>query len=222
MLSAHPLIEGTMELPEMANIAQDLPSEGTYPSNLAELPRERLDAMGQDYIRRSRLYRGTDRPFFVDKMPNNWLHVVLILLALPDARIVDARRDPMATCFSAFKQLFAKGQNYTYDQVELGTFYRDYLRLTSHLDAVLPGRVHRVHHERLVENPGHELRRLLDYCGLAFDPACLRFHESGRPVRTASSEQVRRPISRAGLERWKHYREWLGPLSAALDGVDER
>ncbi len=216
MLSSHPLVEGTMELPVIANIVRRLSSTVEFPAGLATMPFRDFSAIGAEYLDRTRPYRRTDRPFFIDKMPNNWLHVGLIHLILPQAKIIDARRHPMATCFSAFKQHFAKGQHYTYDQTELARFYRDYLRLMAHVDAVLPGRVYRMHHERLVDDTETELLRLLDYCGLAFDPACLRFHETVRPVRTASSEQVRRPISRDGLDHWRHFEPWLGTLRDTL------
>jgi hypothetical protein len=149
-------------------------------------------------------------------MPNNWAHVGMIRLILPHAKIIDARRHPLATCFSAFKQHFARGQNFSYDLTELGRYYRDYVRLMDHFDAALPGRIHRVMYEDMVADTEAEIRRLLAYCGLAFDPACLRFWETDRAVRTASSEQVRQPIFRAGLDQWRHYEPWLGPLKRAL------
>ena len=218
MLASHPLVEGTMELPEMANLARELSASLPYPQCLSGLSPDELAGLGARYLERSRCYRRTDRPFFIDKMPNNWLHAGLIHMILPNARIIDARRHPMATCFSAFKQHFARGQNYTYDLSELGRFYCDYVKLMAHLDRVLPGRIHRVQYERMVDDTDVELRRLLAYCGLDFDPACLRFHENRRAVRTASSEQVRRPIFREGLDQWRHYAQWLGPLQLALAG----
>lgn len=216
MLSSHPLVEGTMELPEIANIARNLSVGREYRAAIAAATAADFARMGADYLVRAQHYRRTDRPYFIDKMPNNWRHVGLIHLILPSAKIIDSRRHPMATCFSAFKQHFAKGQNYSYDQTELGLFYRDYLRMMAHIDAVLPGRVYRVQYERLVEDTESELRRLLDYCGLTFDPACLRFHENDRAVRTASSEQVRRPIFREGLDHWRNYDPWLGSLRETL------
>jgi tetratricopeptide (TPR) repeat protein len=218
MLASHPLVEGTMELPEMANLARELAVSTPYPQCLADLSPDALAGLGQRYLERSRSYRRTDRPFFIDKMPNNWLHAGLIHLILPNAKIIDARRHPMATCFSAFKQHFARGQHYTYNLTELGRFYRDYVRLMEHFDNVLPGRIHRVQYERMVDDTETELRRLLTYCGLDFDPACLRFHENRRAVRTASSEQVRQPIFRSGLDQWRHYEPWLEPLRLALAG----
>jgi len=222
MLSSHPLVEGTMELPEIANIARNLSRGTEYRAAIAAATPGDLAAMGADYLARAQHYRRTDRPFFIDKMPNNWRHAGLIHLILPNAKIIDARRHPMATCFSALKQHFAKGQHQSYDQTSLGLFYRDYLRMMTHMDAVLPGRVHRMQYERLVEDTETELRRLLDHCGLAFDPACLNFHENDRAVRTASSEQVRRPIFREGLDHWRHYDQWLGPLREALGADAER
>ena len=216
MLASHPLVEGTMELPEMANLARELSAALPYPQCLSGLAPDELAGLGARYLERSRSYRRTDRPFFIDKMPNNWLHAGLIHMILPNARIIDARRHPMATCFSAFKQHFARGQHYTYDLSELGRFYRDYVRLMAHLDRVLPGQVHRVQYERMVDDTDVELRHLLAYCGLDFDPACLRFHENRRAVRTASSEQVRRPIFRDGLDQWRRYEPWLEPLRLAL------
>jgi hypothetical protein len=150
-------------------------------------------------------------------MPNNFAHIGLIHLILPRAKIIDARRHPMATCFSAFKQHFAKGQNFSYDLTELGRYYRDYVALMAHFDTVLPGRIHRVIYETMVEDTEAEIRRLLAYCGLDFEPACLRFHENDRAVRTASSEQVRRPIFREGIDQWRRYEPFLGPLRAALE-----
>jgi Sulfotransferase family len=145
----------------------------------------------------------------------------MIQLILPNAKIVDARRHPMANCFSAFKQHFARGQTFSYDLGELGRYYRDYVELMAHFDEVLPGRVHRVFYERMVDDTEGEVRRLLSYCGLEFEEACLRFNETERAVRTASSEQVRRPIFRDGVEQWRNYEEWLGPLREALGPVCE-
>jgi tetratricopeptide (TPR) repeat protein len=216
MLSSHPLVEGTMELPELANVARELTPARNYPECLAEIAPERLAAWGERYLERCRPYRRTERPFFIDKMPNNWVHAALIALILPNARIIDARRHAMATCFSTFKQHFARGQNYSYDLKELGRYYTEYLRLMAALDQALPGRIHRVQYETMVDQTEAELRRLLAYCGLAYDPACLAFHQNPRPVRTASSEQVRRPIFREGLEHWRNFEPWLGELKQAL------
>jgi hypothetical protein len=168
------------------------------------------------------VHRKTGRAHFIDKMPNNFLHVAMIHLALPNAKIIDARRHPLGGCFSCFKQHFARGQAYTYDLAELGQYYRDYVELMAHFDAVLPGRIHRVFYERMVEDTEGEVRRLLEYCGLPFEEGVLRFHENQRAVRTASSEQVRQPIFRDGLEQWRHFDSWLEPLRSALGPVLDR
>ena len=222
ILSSHSQVEGTMELPDLAHLAralgeQKLKSDASkYPQTLGDLDRERLKALGEEYLARTRVQRKTGRPFFIDKMPNNFAHTGMIHLILPNAKIVDARRHPMANCFSAFKQHFARGQTFTYDLGELGHYYRDYVELMAHFDDVLPGRVHRVHYERMVADTESEVRRLLAYCGLEFEPACLRFNETERAVRTASSEQVRRPIFSDAVEQWRNYEHWLGPLRDAL------
>jgi hypothetical protein len=175
--------------------------------------------LGAEYLERTRIQRKTGRPLFIDKMPNNFAHVGLIHLILPNAKIIDARRQPLATGFSCFKQHFARGQHYTYDLTHLGRYYRDYVELMAHIDAVLPGRVHRIHYENMVADTEGEVRRLLAYCNLPFEDACLRFYENERAVRTASSEQVRTPIYREGLDQWQHYEPWLGPLQDALGPV---
>lgn len=222
ILSSHSQIEGTMELPDIGAIARELGerklrSQPTkYPEVLADLDAGQLRALGESYIERTRVQRRTDKPMFIDKMPNNWLHAGLIMLILPNAKIIDARRHPMATCFSAFKQHFARGQAFTYDLAELGRYYRDYAELMAHFEAVATGRIYRVQYERLVADTEQEVRRVLDYCGAPFEPACLEFYATERAVRTASSEQVRRPIYREGLEQWRHYERWLGPLREAL------
>ena len=155
-------------------------------------------------------------------MPNNFVHVGLIQLVLPNARIIDARRYPMDCCFSGFKQLFASGQGFTYGQQRIGQYYREYVELMDHWDAVLPGRVLRVQYEEMVADTENQVRRLLDYCGLPFEEACLNFHDNTRTVRTASSEQVRQPINRSGMDRWRPFEEWLDPLKEALGPVLER
>ncbi|WP_244647210.1 tetratricopeptide repeat-containing sulfotransferase family protein [Sphingomonas sp. CFBP 13728] len=213
ILASHSLVEGTTELPDMPALARRI---ADYPDGLATLSADALREIGEDYLRRAAIQRRTDRPFFIDKLPNNWAHVALIHLALPNARIIDARRDPLDCCFSNFKQHYARGQTFSYALDDLGRYYRDYVRLMTHVDAVLPGRVHRVDHEALLENTEAEVRALLAACGLAFEPACLAFHETERAVRTASSEQVRRPINRDGVDAWRPYDQWLGPLRSAL------
>ncbi|MGC1301947.1 MAG: sulfotransferase, partial [Caulobacteraceae bacterium] len=222
ILSSHPDVEGTMELPEIAAIARvigEASGADGYPEGVEALDGEALAALGRRFLERTRIHRKSGRPFFIDKMPNNWLHVGLIRLILPGARIIDARRHPMASCFSAFKQHFARGQNFSYGLADLGAYYRDYVGVMAHFDRVQPGAIHRVIYEDMVEHTEREVRRLLDYCGLPFDPACLRFYETERAVRTASSEQVRRPIFREGLEQWRNYEPWLEPLRAALGPV---
>jgi len=225
ILSSHPDVEGTMELPDLISIVQDLAARRShsqpsrYPEVLAELDPAELRALGERYLASTRIQRKTAAPLFIDKMPNNFAHIGLIQLILPNARIIDARRHPMACCFSNFKQHFARGQLFTYDLTDIGRYYRDYVALMAHYDAVLPGRVHRVFYEQLVEDTESEVRRLLDYCGLSFDEACLRFHENARAVRTASSEQVRQPIYRQGLDHWRTFEPWLGPLKDALGPV---
>jgi tetratricopeptide (TPR) repeat protein len=225
ILASHSAIEGTMELPDMVSIARRIGGKKrksdvtTYPEMLRALPADELRALGEEYIARTQIQRRLGRSFFIDKMPNNFAHVGLIHLVLPHARIVDARRHPLGCCFSAFKQHFARGQNFTYDLDDLGRYYADYVALMAHFDAVLPGRVHRVHYERLVENPEAETRRLLAYCGVPFEDACLQFHANDRAVRTASSEQVRLPIFRDALDQWRHFEPWLGPLKTALGPV---
>ncbi|HZK99886.1 MAG TPA: sulfotransferase [Caulobacteraceae bacterium] len=223
ILASHSAVEGTMELPDIGVIAgslrgaktQDSPAR-RYPEASAELGVVARTTWGDRYIERTAIHRRLGRPFFIDKMPNNFHHIGLIQLILPKARIIDARRHPMAACFSTFKQHFAQGQTFSYDLTDLGRYYRDYVELTAHFDEVLPGRVHRVIYEDMVEDTEGEVRRLLDHCGLPFEASCLKFHENDRAVRTVSSEQVRRPIFRDGLEQWRRYEAWLGPLEAAL------
>jgi tetratricopeptide (TPR) repeat protein len=225
ILASHPMVEGTQELPDITMIARAVANRtsreaGTaYPRALEKYSAEDLQALGVKYLEQTRIQRKTDRPFFIDKMPNNFAHVGLIHLILPNAKIVDARRHPLGCCFSCFKQHFARGQAFTYDLAELGRYYRDYVELMAHFDAVLPARVHRVLYERMVEDTETEVRRLLDYCGLPFDASVLRFHENQRAVRTASSEQVRQPIFREGLDQWRHFAPWLGTIESALGDV---
>lgn len=221
ILASHPAIEGTSELPDIPNMVKRLTRQfgersDAYPDCLRDMDAEVLARMGADYVDRTRVHRKSDRPHFIDKMPNNWLQLGLICLMLPNARIIDARRHPLDCCFSNFKQHFARGQGFTYSLEDLGRYYRDYVRLMRHFDAVLPGRIHRVIHEQLLDDPEAEVRRMLDFLGLPFEPACLRFHENRRAVRTASSEQVRRPINKDGIGQWRPFEPWLGPLKQAL------
>ena len=225
ILASHPEVEGTAELPDLPAITRQLGGrkyrrqDTRYPDCLAELDAAELVVLGEEYLQRASVQRFTSRPLFIDKLPNNWAHVGLIRLILPNAKVIDARRHPLACGFSNFKQHYAKGQVWAYDLAEIGAYYRDYVDLMRHFDATLPGFVHRVIHEELVDDPEREVRRLLDYLGLPFDPACLAFYENPRAVRTASSEQVRRPISREGLEQWKAFEPWLDPLKEALGPV---
>jgi hypothetical protein len=220
ILASHPLVEGTMELPDLMAIARELAgSEDAYPEVVGMLSADRLRALGEDYLARTRVQRKTDRPFFIDKMPNNWLHVGLIALILPNARIIDARRHPLDCCFSAWRQHFARGQAFSYGLEDVGLYYRDYVRLMAHVDGIAPGRVHRVVHERLIEDVEGQVRALLDHCGLPFDAACLSFWKTDRAVRTASSEQVRRPVNRDGVDRWRRFDAQLAPLKQALGPV---
>lgn len=223
ILASHSMVEGTMELGDLNAIAyalNDSPTEDApYLDAFAKLDAEERKARGETYLRTTRIQRKLGKPFFINKMPNDFRHVGLIHAILPNAKIIDARRHPMACGWSCFKQHFAMGQHYTYDLTELGRYYRDYVRLMAHYDRVLPGRVHRVIHEDLVRDPEPHIRALLDYCGLPFEEACLSPHETDRAVRTASSEQVRQPISAKGLESWKAYESWLGPLREALGDV---
>ena len=227
ILSSHSAVEGTMELPEIISMTRSLrqladsPQSTSYHEVLATQNEQELRELGERYIERTRIHRKQDAPLFIDKMPNNFAHLALIHLALPNAKIIDARRHPLACCFSGFKQHFARGQNFSYSLDDIGRYYRDYVELMAHYDQVLPGRVHRVIYENMVDDTEAEVRRLLDYCGLPFEEQCLRFFENDRPVRTASSEQVRQPIYRDGVEHWRHYEPWLGPLKAALGPVLE-
>ncbi|MGE5168721.1 MAG: sulfotransferase [Deltaproteobacteria bacterium] len=227
ILSSHPQVEGTMELPELISLTRALRERagsraaGAYHDALAHCSRAELRELGESYLAGTRIHRKLNRPFFIDKMPNNFAHVGLIHLILPNARIIDARRHPVACCFSGFKQHFARGQNFSYGLEDLGRYWRDYAELMAHFDAVLPGRVHRVHYEAMVADTEAQVRQLLDYCDLPFDDACLRFFENARPVRTASSEQVRQPIYRDGVDQWRHFEPWLDPLKAALGNALE-
>jgi tetratricopeptide (TPR) repeat protein len=227
ILASHAQVEGTMELPDIPALVKRLGArtrkseESAYPETLATLGPDALRALGEEYLERARIHRRTDKPFFIDKMPNNWAHVGLIHLILPGARIVDARRHPLDCCFSNFRQHYARGQGFSYALSDMGRYYVDYIRLMAHFDRALPGRIHRVVHERLIDEPEREIRTLLDALGLPFDLACLSFHENKRAVRTASSEQVRRPINREGVDQWRVYEAHLGPLKEALGPVLE-
>jgi tetratricopeptide (TPR) repeat protein len=218
ILSSHSLVEGTSELADLPAVARKNPG---YPKTALELPPAERSALGEEYLRRTSVQRRTEKPFFIDKLPNNWLFVPFIQLILPNAKIIDARRHPLGCCFSNFRQHFARGQAFTYDLTDVGSYYADYVRLMAHVDAVLPGKVHRVIYERMVDDTEAEVRALLEYCGLEYEPACLAFHETKRAVRTASSEQVRQPIYRDATEEWRAYLPFLDPLKDALGEVLE-
>jgi tetratricopeptide (TPR) repeat protein len=221
ILASHSDVEGTQELPNVQRMVHELQGRDPdldaprYPSVLAEMNAGDFAELGRRYLEETRVYRSGKR-FFIDKMPNNFRHVGLIHLMLPNARVIDARRDPMACCFSNLKQLFATGQEFTYSIEDIARYYRTYLDLMEHWDAALPGRVLRVQHEDVIDDLEGSVRRILDHCGLPFEAACLDFHQTRRSVRTPSSEQVRQPIFREGLTQWSHYRPWLGTLQESL------
>jgi len=221
ILASHSMVDGTMELHEILGLAQRLRGRSTtdspaYPRNLWDLDDSYFERFGDKFISDTRAYRG-DAPHFIDKMPNNFMHIGLIRLILPNARIIDARRHPMACGFSCFKQLFGEGQDFSYGLEAIGRYYSDYARLMDHWDKVLPGFILRVPHEDVVDDLEGQVRRLLDFCGLPFEESCLDFHRTKRAVKTPSSEQVRQPIYRSGLDYWQNYTQWLGPLQNSLD-----
>jgi tetratricopeptide (TPR) repeat protein len=231
ILASHPEVEGTAELSDIITLVRSLESderraaEGAwqrYPGVLAELSVAELSRLGELYLERTRVQRKTNLPRFTDKMTINWAHVGFIRLILPNAKIVDVRRHPLAAGWSNFRHHFARGQEFSYDLGHIGAYYRDYVRLMRHFDEVAPGAVHRVIHEKLVADPEGEIRRLLDYLELPFDKACLDFHKTKRAVRTPSAEQVRRPISADSAEQWRRFEQWLGPLKTALGPALER
>src|SRR3984893_1715040 len=221
ILASHSLVEGTKELADIPRLVHQLNGRETdeakprYPAVLAEVGTEQFKRFGEKFIEDTRVYR-RGKPFFIDKMPNNFRHIGLIHLILPNAKIIDARREPMACCFSNFKQLFASGQEFTYSVEDIARYYRTYLEMMRHWNAVLPARILKIEHEDIVEDLESNVRRLLDFCGLEFEPVCLEFYKNQRSVRTASSEQVRRPIYKEGLDQWRHFEPWLGPLKEAL------
>jgi tetratricopeptide (TPR) repeat protein len=221
ILASHSQVDGTLELPNILSLAhrlrgrKQLSDRERYPRILHEMPNEDLKALGEDYIRNTAVHRH-GAPFFTDKMPNNFRHIGLIHMILPNAKIIDARREPMACCFSGFKQLFAEGQEFSYSLEDIGQYYRGYIDLMAHWDEVLPGKVLRVQHEDVVVDLETQVRRILDHCNLPFEQACIDFHKTDRAVRTASSEQVRQPISRSGLNQWRKFEDHLAPLKKAL------
>jgi tetratricopeptide (TPR) repeat protein len=221
ILASHSQVEGTMELADIPRLVlglqgREMDTENPrYPRVLEELTAEDFHRMGAAYLNDTRIYR-TGKPFFIDKMPNNFRHLGLIHLILPNAKIIDARRNAMACCFGNFKQLFAAGQEFTYSLEDIGRYYRTYVELMAHWDSVLPGKVLRIEHEDVVENLEANVRRVLNFCGLEFEPQCVEFYKTERSVRTASSEQVRRPIFKEGINQWRSFEPWLGPLKAVL------
>jgi tetratricopeptide (TPR) repeat protein len=225
ILSSHSRVEGTMELADIPRLAQELKGRDPvdapvprYPAVLAELTSEDFARLGERYLDETRVYR-TGKPFFIDKMPNNFRHLGLIHLMLPNARIIDARREPVACCFSNYKQLFASGQQFTYSISDIARYYRMYVELMDHWTAALPGRILRVQHEEVVDDVEANVRRILDFCGLEFEAGCVEFHKTARSVHSASSEQVRLPIYRSGVDQWRRYEPWLGPLKEALGAL---
>ena len=225
ILASHSKVEGTLELPNIPALAYKLAGRKTvnetpdYPKNLSTLSAETLEKFGKDYLDETRIHR-TKLPHFIDKMPNNFRHIALIHLILPNAKIIDARRNPMACCFSGFKQLFASGQQFSYGLEEIGTYYKDYVEVMNHWDKVLPGKILRVQYEDVVSNLENEVTRILEYCNLPFEDNCINFHKTERNVRTPSSEQVRQPIYKSGLEQWKNYEPWLDPLKKSLGNIE--
>ena len=224
ILSSHSKVEGTMELPNMLNMARRLGSgtkdQTSYPEILSKLSTSEIESLGKQYISETKMIR-SEFPFFIDKMPNNFSHIGLINLILPNAKIIDARRDPLDTCFSCYKQLFARGQMFTYDFNELARYYVNYIKLMDHWDEVLPGKVYRVFYENIVENQEDETKNLLEFCNLPFEENCLRFYETKRAVKTASSEQVRQPIYRKSIHHWKNYEPFLKELKKGLTPLDK-
>ena len=221
IIASHSQVDGTLELPNILSMSYQLRGRkrakinGRYPRILHELSEERLQELGRRFIEDTQIHR-KGAPFFIDKMPNNFRHIGLINLILPNAKIIDARRHPMACCFSGFKQHFAEGQEFTYGLENIGTYYKDYIALMDHWDEVLPGKILRVQYEDVVADTEAQVRRILDYLELPFEQACVDFHKTKRSVRTASSEQVRQPIFRSGLEQWRNFEPWLDPLKQAL------
>ncbi|MFU8878631.1 MAG: sulfotransferase family protein, partial [Wenzhouxiangellaceae bacterium] len=221
ILASHSQVDGTLELPNILAMAHRLngrlkrDEEPRYPDVLAELDPERLAELGRQYIEETRIHRGR-APYFTDKMPNNFRHIGLIKSILPNARIIDARRSAMACCFSGFKQLFAEGQEFSYGLSDIGRYYVGYVDLMEHWQSLYPDSIIEVRYERVVDDLEGQVRRLLDFLGLDFEPECVEFHRTERSVRTASSEQVRKPIYASGIDQWRHFEPWLGELKQAL------
>ena len=221
ILASHPMVDGTIELPNIMSQAQILggrhriDEESRYPGILETLDRQQFERFGEQYLKSTRVYR-KDGDYFTDKMPNNFRHIGLIQLMFPNCKIIDARRHPMACCFSNFKQLFGEGQEFSYGPEELGRYYTGYVELMAHWDKVLPGKILRVQYEDVVEDLDAQVRRVLDFLGLPFDQRCIDFHETERAVHTPSAEQVRQPVYKSGVEQWKNFEPFLGPLKESL------
>ncbi|MDQ3144627.1 MAG: sulfotransferase [Pseudomonadota bacterium] len=221
MLASHPAIEGTAELPHISQLSREVRRDSrlagrSFEQQLASLDAAQARHLGESYLDRAAAHRHSDRPLFIDKMPNNWSLLGFIRLILPNARVIDVRRNPMACGFSNFRQFYAVGLDHCYSLEGWGRYYRTYLGFLAHFDAVQPGWVTRLIYEALVDDPEPELRRLADRLGIAFDPAMLDFHANARTVRTISAGQVRRPLHRGALEEWRNFEPWLGPLADAL------
>ena len=223
ILSSHSLIEGTTELQNIIALSRKIAnkknsqSKSEYPFALKNIKRNEFNKMGEAYIQNTLDQRVTDKPYFIDKMPNNFIHIGLIHMILPNAKIIDTRRNPMDCCFSCYKQLFGSGQGFTYSQNRIANYYIDYLRIMKHWNKVLPGKVHRVVYENMVADTESEIRALIDFCNLEFEDACLNFHSNKRTVRTPSSEQVRQPIYKEAIGPWKNFEEWLKPMQETLE-----
>ena len=221
ILASHSMIDGTLELPNILSMAQSLRGddiygkEGNYPKSMENLSLEKRIAMGEKFISDTSMHRN-EAPRFTDKMPNNFRHIGLIHLIMPNAKIIDARRYPLDCCFSMFKQLFAQGQEFTYGLTEAGSYYKSYIKLMNHWDQVLPNKILRVNNEDIIDDLEGQVVKMLNFLELPFEESCITFYETDRSVRTASSEQVRKPINKAGMDRWKPYAKYLGPL---LDGL---
>src|SRR6266403_5336012 len=221
ILASHSGVEGTQELADIPRMVLELQGRDhdlqnpRYPGVMADMTDQDFLRLGEKYLNATRVYR-TGKPHFIDKMPNNFRHLGLIHLILPNARIIDARREPMACCFSNLKQLFAAGQEFTYGVQDIARYYRTYLELMEHWDYVLPGRILRIKHEDAVDDLEANVRRILEFCELEFEQGCVEFYKTERTVHSASSEQVRRPLYREGVDHWRHYEPWLGPLKEAL------
>ena len=221
ILASHSMIDGTLELPNILSMAQSLRGDdiygklGNYPKSMQSLTLEEREAFGQKFIDDTKMHR-KEAPFFTDKMPNNFRHIGLIHLIMPNAKIIDARRYPLDCCFSMFKQLFAQGQEFSYGLAEAGSYYRSYVKLMNHWEQVLPGKILRVNNEDVINDLEGQVIRILNYLELPFEKSCISFHETKRSVRTASSEQVRKPVNKEGMERWKPYSKNLKPLVESL------